>query len=134
MSKKKLPVLRVAPFGPPAFRRFQIVNDAGEVWNGDAWEPIGGRVYAAHNAAAAESQRILKSHFEGVEPRRYIAPLVIEVFSDDAVHVAHIVRYLSHAIRLHIDTGEHGHGPRNSLVLPCIDWGQIEEVKDVAHE
>lgn len=134
MSKKKLPILRVASFGPTAFQRFQIVNDAGEVWNGDEFEPIGGRVYAAHNVAAADSQSILRSHFEGIAPKRYMAPLFVEVFSDDVIHVAHIVSYLSRATRLHIDTAEHSHGPRNSLVLPCIDWSQIEQVKDASHE
>lgn len=125
-NKRRLPILSITSTGTPEFPRFQIIDDRGRYWTGNDFRSSG-VVYAAYNAAAIETQEILKRHFDGVEPVRYVVPLFVEVFSDLPVSVALIARHLSRSARLYLDTPQHGHGPEGSLVLPFIDWGQIRE-------
>ena len=85
-------------------------------------------LYARHNDAASDLVNILKSHFDGVSPVKYVVPLIVEVYSDDPVSSVEVVDFLSDHSRLYLNTTIHGHGPRKSLVVPTIHWDQIEEV------
>jgi hypothetical protein len=73
-----------------------------------------------------DTQQILRNYFAGIQPAVYVAPVVIEVFAHEPIHQAQVALHLSEAARLYMNNPEHGHGPDGSLVLPCIDWGQME--------
>jgi hypothetical protein len=125
-KKHALPILSIVRAGPSQFERFQIADDKDRLWTGTAFGPTG-ILYATHNAAATDIQLILKGHFTGVEPVRYVAPIFIEVFSHEALPVAVVAKHLSRASRLYLNTPEHGNGPGSSLVLPWIEWHRIQE-------
>ena len=135
MATKRLPHLRVVQSGNLQFERFLIEDQKGRAWTGERFSSFDGRaLYAKHNDAAVDVQNILKGHFVGIQPIKYVAPLLVEVYSDIPVHVTEVAQYLSHASRLFLNTPEHGHGPGHSLVLPWIEWHRIKEVKGGSHE
>lgn len=136
MGKKRLPILSVIQTGNPEFERFVIKDQKQRMWNGEllGQETTRPLLYAAHEAAACDIHNILKSNFQGVEPVRYVVPLVVEVFSHEAVHVAEVAQHLSRSSRLFLNSTEYGNGPRNSLVLPVIEWHRIEPMKEIPNE
>ncbi len=128
MAIKRLPILRVVQIGNE-FERFVIEDEQSQVWTGQEFgQP--GVFYADHNQAASDVQAILRKNFEGIEPRKYVVPVFIEVFSHAEVPVAQVAQYLSRASRLFLNTTDHGNGPGNSLVLSWIDWNRIKKLKE----
>jgi hypothetical protein len=125
-EKPHLPILSIVRAGTPQFQRFQILDAEDRQWTGHEFGGAG-ILYASHNAAAIDIQTILKGHFTGVEPVRYSAPVVIEVFSHEPLPVAEVARHLSRASRLYLNTPEFGNGPGNSLIVPWIEWHRIKE-------
>lgn len=133
-NHRQLPILWVVQIQNSEFERFWIEDQDDRVWTGERFDSVGGSLFADLNDAALEVQNILKGHFEGAEPRRYVVPLVVEVYSHDPVSVAEIAHYLSRSSRLQIDSHEDGNGPGNSLVLPRIEWHRIQPEKESSHE
>ena len=132
-KKRRLPILHVVQVGNPQFERYLIEDEKERVWTGHEFgQP--GVLFADHNQAATEVQTILKSHFPGVGPVKYTAPVVIEVYSPEPIDVAQVAMYLSACSKLRLNTAEHGNGPGTSLVLPMIDWSRIEQVKESPNE
>ena len=125
-KKRKLPVLSIVTAGTPQFQRYVIADDRDRLWTGTSFGPSG-VLYPTHNAAAIDIQEILKGHFTGVEPVRFMAPVIIEVYSHEALPVAVVAKHLSQASRLYLNTPEHGNGPGSSLILPWIEWHRIQE-------
>ena len=125
-KNRNLPVLSIIRAGTPQFERFQIADDRDRLWTGNEFGH-GAMLFADHNQAAIEIQHILKGHFTGIEPVRYSAPVVIEVFSHKPLPVAEVARHLSRASRLYLNTPKFGNGPGSSLILPRIEWHRIEE-------
>lgn len=79
-DEQKLPILYVVPTGQPEFRRLAIADEQNRFWNGQGFSQSG-QLYARHHEAALQLHAILRGHFEGVEPVRLVAPVVVEVFS-----------------------------------------------------
>lgn len=125
-NERKLPVLSIVTAGTPQFRRFQISDDKDRLWTGQDFGETG-VLYGRHNDAAIDIQTILKGHFTGVEPVRYVAPVIIEVFNHEPLPVSDVARHLSRASRLYLNTPEYGNGPGSSLILPWIEWHRIKE-------
>jgi len=130
MKKKRLPILTVYRFGKE-FDRFLIKDDKKRVWTGKQFDSGSAALFADANAACFEVHKILKKNFDGNEPRRYVVPTFIEVFSHEPVSEGEIVHYLSSGAKLTMDLNKYGNGPGcNSLVLPIIDWKRIEQIEE----
>ena len=71
-----LPILRLVELGNVVFARLVIEDEQFRRWIGEDFDLTGGILYACHNHAAIDAQNILRSHFEGVEPRQFVVPLV----------------------------------------------------------
>jgi hypothetical protein len=133
-KKRRMPILKVVRIEGPAVNRFVIKDQLARVWNGKRFGADGGALYAKSNDAAADIHKILKCHFIGVEPQRFVVPVYIEVFNEGPMQLASVAQYLSKSSRLYIDTDTHGNGPKGSLVLPVIEWGRIEQIKEFPNE
>lgn len=127
---QKLPILTVMRT-QTEFPRFLIQDDNERVWTGERFHANGAALFANQNDACLEVHSILKRHFDGIEPKRYVVPCFIEVFSEELVSEVEVASFLSKATRLELHTNEYGNGPNNSLVLPVIDWKRIEEIKEM---
>ncbi|MEK6262490.1 MAG: hypothetical protein AABP62_28160, partial [Planctomycetota bacterium] len=102
MAKSRaLPILSVMGAGSQEFPRYLISDTRDRLWTGHDFGPSG-VLYAQHEAAACEIHNILKGHFEGVKPVRYVVPLAVEVFSHTSIHVAEVARHLSRSSRLYL--------------------------------
>jgi hypothetical protein len=132
-KERQLPVLYVVESGSPDFQRWMISDDRDRLWGGEDFGQ-NGVLYARHNDAAVDAQDILRGHFGGIQPVRYVVPLFVESLSRRPVPVAEVAQFLSRASRLYVNTSEHGNGPGDSLVLPWIEWSRIKEVKGFPHE
>ena len=132
-KERQLPVLYVVESGSPDFKRWMISDDQDRLWGGEDFGQ-NGVLYATHSDAAVDAQNILRRHFDGIQPVRYVVPLFVESLSHRTVPVAEVAQYLSRASRLYLNTSEHGNGPGGSLVLPWIEWSLIKEVKEFPHE
>ena len=128
-----LPILWIAR-SDSGFERYVIEDSHEQVWNGKEFGTGDGLLFAHYQEAAAETQRILKSHFKGVEPTKLVVPLYVEVYGGEEIPVESVVKYLSKASKLTVDTGTHGNGPDQSLVLTRIEWGEIEPVEEAAND
>src|SRR4051794_13617482 len=98
-----------------------IADERNRLWSGEGFTICNGTLYARHNDAAIDAEHILRSHVAHITPVTYTVPLKVEVFADQSVSQANVAHYLSRAARLYLNTHEHGHGPKGSLVLACID-------------
>lgn len=132
-KERQLPVLYVVESGSPDFQRWMISDDRDRLWGGEDFGQ-NAVLYASHNAAAVDAQNILRGHFGGIQPVRYVVPLFVESLSHQPLPVAEVAQFLSRASRLYLNTTEHGNGPGDSLVLPWIEWSRIKEVKGFPHE
>lgn len=126
---EKLPSLTVVQVGCPNFERYQIGDEHGRLWTGNGFG-ASGQLYANHHHAALDAHQILKSHYQDVEPQRFVVPLYVEAFSREPIDWVDVARYLSRASRLYLNTTEWGHGPGQSLVLPWIEWSEIKRGVD----
>lgn len=133
-KKQQLPILRLVKTQNSGFERYWIEDQDDRVWTGKRFDSMGKALYANINDAAKDAQKILKSHFESVEPQRLVVPLFVEVYSHDPASVAEIANYLSRSTRLQVDSHDYGNGPGSSLVLPWIEWHRITVVKEFPNE
>lgn len=129
MASERLPTLYVVQTSESHFERFVIEDDQDRVWTGERFDSQGGALFARHNDAAVEAQNILKRSFDGVEPQRFVVPLYVEVLNHAGpVPMNEIAQYLSHGVRLYLNTTENGNGPGDSLVLTRIEWHRIKKI------
>jgi hypothetical protein len=122
-------LMAVPKFGPPHARRYAIQNfGTNEFWTGedftDDWAKA--RLFATPSSACFEMQQILSAVYGDLPLSRYTAPVEIEVYGEVPKNT--VARWLGQSTILNIRTHEFGNGPQNSLVLPVIHWGLIEEI------
>lgn len=133
MPERRLPNLNIVSTGTPCFPRYQICDQQNLLWTGSSFADAG-CLYANHRSAAFDRQKILRSYFTGVSPKRFRIPLLVDVFDDKPPQMISVAQYLSDASSLHLNTDEYGNGPSSSLVLPWIEWSQIEQVKEASDD
>lgn len=123
-------ILRAAPeFGPPHARRFAIRNlGSGDYWTGEDFSPdwTHACLYATPSAACFEMQDIMRCLYDEKPLKRYRVPIELEVYGD--VSMTQLARWMYQASFLNVRTHQYGNGPRDSLVLPVVHWGLIEEI------
>lgn len=129
MSRSPL-YLTVEETGPPAFRRWRLVDRAGRAWTGSGWSaaPNAGLLFGTNQSACFEAQKILMTDHVAKPVRRFLAPVYIDVYSDEEFGVEQLRHWLVRAARLNIDYAGAGFGPLNdSLGLLRIEWGNVRE-------
>lgn len=126
-QERQIPILTVFQTSDQ-FERYYIQDDRDRVWTGDKFQS-GKRptLYADDFEVRSTVHRILKGYFPGVEPVKYVVPMVVEVFSHEPLHISEVAQYLSCTASLQMDLPKHGNGPGTSLVLSRIDWHRMEQ-------
>lgn len=121
-----LPVISIEPY-PCSVERYVLKNEDGLTWGGDSFKDSTPQLFANINQAATEVINILKKNFEGVERKRFVVPLFVDVYSQETVSVSEVLDHVSKNVQLHTNPCQHG--PNGSLVTVTIEWNQIESMR-----
>lgn len=111
--------------------RFLISDPDDRFWTGTDWSnnKSDARLFATSNDAAEAVQQILRAQHGDQRVRRYVAPVVVDLYADREISFEEIAKWLSKVSRLIIDPEQHGNGPvEGSLGLTRIDWGELREI------
>lgn len=131
--EKPFMILSVHRTGTPQFPRYVIGDQFNRVWSGDGWSENerDGLLYGDSPEACLEVQRLLQLEYTDKPVRRFRAPVYLDLYADEPLPTVQIVRWLSKASRLLIDSPQQGNGPaEGTLGLVRIEWGEIEEVQE----
>ena len=112
-------------------QRFLISDPDDRFWTGTDWsdKKSDARLFASSNDAAEAVQQILRAQHRDQPVRRYVAPVVVDLYSDRELPLEEIAKWLSKVSRLIIDPEQHGNGPVEvSLGLARIEWGELREI------
>lgn len=131
-QERKPIVLSLIPVGNPDFPRYMISDQYLRYWGKEGWteqkDTDNATVYASSGLALEQMQQLLMTEHVGQPAHRYVAPVVIDLYSDNKVSLRDLQLWLTKVSKLLIDSPEHGNGPvSGSLGLCRIDWGQLKE-------
>ena len=100
--------------------RWVIMKQEGSFWTGLDFgsNPL---VYANLQKAIKGLHHLLKEK-SGGEPKKYVVPLLIEVYGD--VDIAEVALHLSETVEFSTNLN----GPYESIILPAIHWQKIKEI------
>ena len=114
-------------------QRFVVSDSHLRFWDGSGWQSDErlARLYATSSEAACVVQQLLMIHYTGRKVRRYVAPVIVDLYSDQEITEEELQAWLVRAARLILHAPQHGNGPvEGSLGLCSIHWHQIEKVKE----
>jgi hypothetical protein len=123
-------VLSLIPAGTHHFLRYRIADQYLRYWNGEDWteDEKKGIVFENSNLACQEMQKLLMIDYTGRPQRTFVAPVIIDLYSDKPVTQAQLQDWLVKVSKLLIDSPKNGNGPiEGSLGLCRIDWTKLEE-------
>jgi hypothetical protein len=132
-QEQKPIILSLIPSGNPDFPRYMISDQYLRYWGNEGWteqkDIDNAIVYASSGLALEQMQQLLMTEHVGQPAHRYVAPIIIDLYSDEKVSLRDLQAWLTKVSKLLIDSPEHGNGPvSGSLGLCRIDWGQLREV------
>ena len=124
--------LLIVKTGSLEHSRFLISDHQFRVWTGDDWsaKESDGRLYVTSNDANEAIQEIMRAQYADKPLRRFVAPVVVDLYSDTELSLEEIAKWLSKVSRLTIDPDQHGNGPvEGSIGLTRIDWHELREIQ-----
>ena len=110
--------------------RFLISDPDDRFWTGTDWSnnKSDARLFATSNDAAEAIQQILRAQHGDQQVRRYVAPVVVDLYADTELPLERIAKWLSKVSQLSIDSDKHGNGPvEGSIGLTRIEWGELRK-------
>ena len=125
------PKLMLYQAGSPIHPRSLVIDPDDRFWTGTDWSnnKSDARLFATSNDAAEAVQQILRDQHGDQRVRRYVAPVVVDLYADREISFEEIAKWLSKVSRLIIDPEQHGNGPvEGSLGLARIEWGELREI------
>ena len=124
--------LSLHDMGTPEYPRWVISDCFLRFWTGTGWSATQREalLYTDANEACAEMQRLLMLEYGNKPHTRYIAPVIVDVYSDKPVRKRDLQLWLSRSCRLLVNPpGKKSHGPmENSLGLVNIQWAELDEM------
>ena len=123
-------ILSIFETGTSDHPRFLITDPLRRIWTGEYWadDIADGRLYLSVNDAALAIQQIMRAQHGDKPLRRYVAPVVVDVYSDNELSLDEIAKWLSKVSQLIIDSDKNGNGPvEGSLGLTRIEWGELRK-------
>lgn len=111
--------------------RYAIQDERGRYWTGRGFNKDRRRAlaYADETVILRDMQRILKRRCEGLIRHRFVAPIVIDVYSEGPVDQEELAWFLSQNCFVSMDGLGTGVGPSESVVLPLVNWEAIRMIK-----
>jgi len=121
-------VLSLIPKGQPEHPRYLVANQLQQFWTGDNWshDEDEGLLFANETEVSWASSKILTEHAKDKPLFRFIAPVEIEIRSDEPPDFGALQCWLMHAARLYVDYTQPGLSD-GTLIL-SIDWTKLEQL------
>jgi hypothetical protein len=114
--------------------RYAIMNHEGHYLNekdGTWGRKSDCTLYGTPNAGATKIQDLLLERFSRVPTRKFVAPLVVKLYTDQPVTKTQVEDWLHQVVRIATDSCRHGLGPVvDSLGLITVDWSQLKEIQE----
>ena len=121
-------VLSLIARGQPNHARYVVANQLRQFWTGDGWshDEDDGLLFADETDAAWACTEILTEHSKDKPVIRFVAPVEIEIRSDDAPDLGAVQLWLMRATRLYMDYKQDGL-PDGTVIL-TIDWKKLKQL------
>lgn len=125
-------IVSLVATGPVDHPRYLISDPSDRFWTGKSWSDAeaDGCLFASVNEAGRVVQELLLAQHNDKSVRRFVAPVVVDLYSDTDLNRDQITEWLVKVARLTMDAEQHGNGPsEGSLALALIDWSKLRETK-----
>ena len=128
---KKKPALFAVGYTESEWLRFAIQNESGQFWTGKGFtkDQRKALAYVDENVIARDMRRILKRRCRGLIRYRFVAPVMIDVYSEGPIDQEEMAWFLSQNVFVSMDGLGTGEGPSDSVVLPLVDWGKLRKLR-----
>ncbi|MEZ6049073.1 MAG: hypothetical protein R3C11_26565 [Planctomycetaceae bacterium] len=122
------PALSLIPTGNPKHIRFVISKLPRLYWTGADWSPQlkDALLFDDEQVAGKAAFEVLSQSSEASRKFRFVAPIEVEVRSDEAPDLLHLQVWLMKASRLYVDYNQAG--LPNATALLSIDWTEMKGV------
>lgn len=143
MDDKKEPFLvSLDVTGTPNNKRFMIVNNLNEVWDGHEWtkDHSKGRLFHDAMDTQEELQIAYKQHFNHLPlTTTYVCNFEVKVLSQKEIPIEQVKEWLVNSTQFSFDYVHNGSGPENdSLVHAFIRYSMLMktgiELKEIKHD
>ena len=124
-------VLSLIPKGQPEHPRYLVANQHRQFWTGDEWSPDENHalLFANESEVAWACTEILIEHAQNKPIFRFVAPVEIEIRSDEPPDFADVQLWLMRAARLYVDYQQQS-GLTDGTAILSIDWVELKEVSE----
>ena len=121
-------VLSLIARGRPEHPRYLVANQLQQFWTGDNWshDEDEGLLFANETEVSWACTKILTEHFKDKPVFRFVAPVEIEIRSDEPPDLGAIQWWLMRAAQLYVDYQQSGLSVDTPIF--AIDWTQVKEV------
>jgi hypothetical protein len=128
---KKKPSLSAVGYMEFDFVRYAIQDERGRFWTGKGFikDQQKASAYADENVIARDMRRILKRRCKGLVRYRFVAPVMIDVYSGGPIDQEEMAWFLCQNVFVSMDGLGTGVGPDESVVLPLVDWKKLRMMK-----
>ena len=122
------PVLSLIPKGCPDHPRFLIADQRQRIWTGNGWseDENDGLLFASEKDAGQVAFEILSEATKNKPCFKFVAPVEIEVRSDEPPDMMALMIWLMKAARLFVDYRQPGLPDATTFL--SIDWTRLKEV------
>ena len=119
-------VLSIIPKGQPEHPRYLVANQLRQFWTGDGWstDENDGLLFVDEADAGWACTEILTEHVKEKPAFRFVAPVEIEIRSDEPPDLRGIQWWLMRAARLYVDYKQHGLSDGTAIL--SINWSQLK--------
>jgi len=114
--------LSLVPKGSLQHRRFILAANENEFWTGHGWSMNEDDAMLISDPRTIDLKEIINPNGT---PRKFVAPVEVEVFGDDPVDLIGLQVFMMKAARLYLDYNQNN---TQNFALLGIDWSELKEV------
>ena len=123
-------VLSLIPKGDPDHPRNLVANQLRQFWTGDNWSlnEQSAILFSNETEAGWASAEILIEHDKDKPLFRFVAPVEVEVRSDEPPDFEAVQLWLMRAARLYVDYQQSGLSDGTAIL--SINWLELKEISE----
>jgi hypothetical protein len=128
---KKKPALFAVGYMENDLVHYSIQDEKGRYWTGRGFtrDRPKALAYTDETVILRDMRRILKRRCKGLTRYRFVAPVMIDVYSEGPIDREEMVWFLSQNVFVSMVGLGSGVGPGESVFLPLVDWDSLRILK-----